>query len=260
MNIDKEKITFITPNNVKFDILCSKIGEFTEKYCLEWANKSEENMEIFREFSNNYTHFKPYYDFLICVLDFVSYPSLVDINSYVVSNSKPDRVTLHSTTTIRGDDYNCFKDNNKEAINVLLNANDTNLGINSISDNSLDGFFDEYGNFYNNSVTFFHEETSRILLNAICAANGDVLLDSRKYISNNLNLIQDYLIQRLGFVGSGSYRGHMCLSYNPLIVSGKQRKIIRELLEEGYEDDLRSPINLDDEETKAFINNYRRIK
>lgn len=260
MEINDELITFITPSNIKFDIPCIKVDEFTEKYCLEWANKSEENMEIFREFSNNYTYFKPYYNFLICVLDFVSYPSLIDMNSYVVSNPKTDRVTLHTLSTIRGNDYADFKNNDKEARNVLLNATDENLGIDSINDNSLDGFYDEYGNFFNNAVTHFHEETARIILNAICSSNGNIILDSRRFIKNNTNLIQDYLIKRLGFVEAGSYRGRMCLSYNPLLLSGKQKKIIREFVEEGYSTDLMPPINLDDEETKEFVDSYRRSK
>ena len=73
-----EEIHFITPENIKFSVPVSDIYSFCEKYCEEYISKSEENKEKFLEFKKKYTYFSPYYDFLICSLKWIIYPSLID--------------------------------------------------------------------------------------------------------------------------------------------------------------------------------------
>ena len=77
-------------------------------------NISEENKEKFLEFKKRYTYFSPYYDFLICSLKWISYPSLIDETSYVTCSDNDNEKRLRTLSLIRNFDYEeMYKKNSK---------------------------------------------------------------------------------------------------------------------------------------------------
>ncbi len=252
MDIKEGIITFITPNNVKIEAPYDKIGEFCEKYCLEYISKSKENKIQFDTFAKNYTYFKPYYDFIICELLFISYPSLVDKKSYVKKGEKQSTKGVIPLSIIKDLTY---EELNKKSCSNLLNVADENLGINC---EEIDGFFDANGKFLTNKITHYHEEIARVIMSGICIENGFLINDLFNAMSKGAFLYEDYLCQRLGFIISGSYKGHTCMFINPYILTLKQKKIVEEYRDYGYRiiEDLPLDFNIDN--TRMIVENFRR--
>jgi hypothetical protein len=252
-------IKFITPENVTFSVPYENIGEFCKKYCMEYCEKSESNRETFEKFSKDYGHFKPYYDFLICELRWISYPSLVDKNSYVQRGIKDGRKTLRSLATVRDFEYSkMYKENCH--INELLNATDKNIGIKEETLSTVDGFIDENGLFFSTNPTNFHEETARLILNAIFSENGYLISDFLKFTGDDCTLYQDYIIVRLGFLCAGSYGGRFAIEYNPNLTTRKQVREMDTYRDMGYYLFEALDPRLSEEESKEFIDNYRGVR
>lgn len=254
-----EEIHFITPENIKFSVPVSDIYSFCEKYCEEYISKSEENKEKFLEFKKRYTYFSPYYDFLICSLKWISYPSLIDETSYVTCSDNDIEKRLRTLSLIRNFDYEEMYKKNSKYTMMLLNSNDENIGLENEFTKVFEGFFDEYGTYLSNDVTKFHEVTAMIILNGICASNGEVIKDLYLYRKDRTNLYEDYLMERLGFLIVGNYRGNMQIMYNPNLVSPSQRKLIYEYSDYGYAK-RECDFEYDKDGSKEFATNYRRSR
>jgi len=248
---NNDKITFVTPSNLKFEVPFDKLNEFCKKYVETHISKSEENLNDFLEFKKSYTYFDPYYDYIICVLKWICVPSLLDKNSYIKGKDRNSKKVL-SLLTIDNLDYDTLA--NKEIGTTLLNHNDENLGMNLGEVDYIDGFLDKYGTFMTNYKTHFHEETAKIILYGKCIEDGKILKEIDKMDIGRGIFNQDYLIYKLGYVLFGSYRGVLRMYYNRRLVSAKQRKVIREFMEMGYFPDAEvPPAFLSEEEKRGII-------
>lgn len=98
-----------------------------------------------------------------------------------------------------------------------------------------------------------------IILNGICASNGEVIKDLYLYRKDRTNLYEDYLMERLGFLIVGNYRGNMQIMYNPNLVSPSQRKLIYEYSDYGYTK-RECDFEYDKDGSKEFATNYRRSR
>ena len=219
----------------------------------------EENKEKFLEFKKRYTYFSPYYDFLICSLKWISYPSLIDETSYVTCSDNDNEKRLRTLSLIRNFDYEEMYKKNSKYTMMLLNSNDENIGLENEFTKVFEVFFDEYGTYLSNDVTKFHEVTAMIILNGICASNGEVIKDLYLYRKDRTNLYEDYLMERLGFLIVGNYRGNMQIMYNPNLVSPSQRKLIYEYSDYGYTK-RECDFEYDKDGSKEFATNYRRSR
>lgn len=255
MEIKEQVITFITPQNIKIEVPFERLSEFCEKYVLEYASKSEHNKKQVEDFKKGYTYFKPYYDFLICILDFVSYPALIDNSCYAKRGTNNDRKSMVSMATIKDVNYESLR--NKQTNSYILNANDINIGLN---EEEKDGFFDSKGVFLTNSITCFHEETARILMSGICTENNFLINDLFDEMKKGAFLYEDYLCYKLGFIIAGSYRGEECMFVNTYLASLKQRRILEEYSELGYRIIEDVPNKYETDGAKEIAERYRGVK
>lgn len=251
MNLDE--IHFITKENLHFSVSLEQLPRFCKEYCEKYVSKSEENKMEFLKFSQDYTYFEPYYDFIICHLKWISYPSLIDNTSYVQCGDSEDSKVLRTMSSIKEFKYeNMYKKYN--FVNILINSNDKNIGLN---DYTIDeGFFDHEGVFLSNAKTLYHEATARVILQGICTSNVSVIKDYNDIRKDKPILYEDYLMNRLGFLIIGEYRGYKNIICNRNLMTPKQLRLIREY------DDLGYSCNYGDCETfdKDFAMEYRRSR
>ena len=99
--MDLDEIHFITKENLHFSVSLEQLPRFCKEYCEEYVSKSEENKMEFLKFSQDYTYFEPYYDFIICHLKWISYPSLIDNTSYVQCGDSEDSKVLRTMSSIK---------------------------------------------------------------------------------------------------------------------------------------------------------------
>lgn len=232
-----EQVMFITPENIKIVILMSDLYEFCKKYCISYIEKSDRNRETYEKFSSQYSYFEPYYDFLICVLNWISYPSLIDKKSYVQMGSNQSKKVLREL--IESDELEYDKLYIEGSyIREVFNSTDKNIGINVQNLIAQDGFIDENGKHLSTIGTYTHESTATAILYGLCYENYLIISDvfsqcNERTIScgSGISEFSEYIEQRLGFVQIGTNRGINVLSYCSSLLTAKQKEVIL-----GYEE------------------------
>lgn len=259
--MDQQQITFITPENVSFSVNYMELKDFCREMCIKFTNISEENRKLYEDFSNNYSYFDPCYDFLICVVKWISYPSLIDQASYVQRGCNDDRIILRKMPVQQQHPFS-YQDLYMSTSygNELYCASDKNIGLSVDKKDyiSIDGYLDYNGNFFSTRTTCSHKMTSDSILNGICSDFNlcipDVL-EAKKTRSS-----EDCLIERLGFICACSYRGHDTVILNPLLISTKQKNEARRYLELGFTFFEAIPDNVDVNKLKSLINKFYENK
>jgi hypothetical protein len=266
MQNDREQIIFITPENLQIIIPICDLYEVCKQYCISYIDKSEGNRETFEKFASQYTYFDPYYDFLICVLKWISYPSLLDKKSYVQKGSNENKKVLRELIESDQLDYDKLYLEGSY-IREVYNSNDKNIGVNLSKLIAQDGFIDGSGIHMSTRTTYSHELTSAAILYGICFENSNVLVDVWIKLKNGCVLerdsntaFSDYLVQRLGYLSITTNRGYDRIEYSSSLLTHTQRKAISGYEEMGFFSEQNSNCNFDIYESKALTAYYRSCR
>lgn len=242
---DREQIIFITPENLKIIIPVSDLYEVCKQYCINYVDKSEENRKTFEKFASQYSYFEPYYDFLICVLKWVSYPSLLDKKSYVQKGSNQNKKVLRELIESDQLDYDKLYLEGSY-IREVYNSTDKNVGFKLSNLNFQDCFVDENGETLSTNTTALHELTAASIIYGACYENQYVLDDVWRNLKNgcvsmvdSATAFGDYLVCRLGFACMLTYRGRDTVFYCSSLITNRQMKLINGYEEIGFE---KSPV------------------
>lgn len=187
--------SLISPNGEIHNMEYYEIGLFAEKMCKQYIEENERNKTEFEKFANNYTYFKPYFDFLLFKLGYKI------INPFFKENIVGFSIGNYFVT----------KGINKED-NIRLekysSVSDYDLQITNYKDTSLkEGFINQNGVGFkvNRTIDMGHSKVCELILNQLMIYNKEICEDYLKSISsseikNILTRIEFYMIERLGFV------------------------------------------------------------
>lgn len=76
--MEEIKVGFITPQNEKIYMNYDEVSDFCKKIC-----ESSENIELFTNFSKNYSYFYPHFDFVMFKLDYIFINPLLEKETYL---------------------------------------------------------------------------------------------------------------------------------------------------------------------------------
>lgn len=257
------QIIFITPENLKIVITMEELHEFCKQYCLSYINKSDNNREIYEKFASQYSYFEPYYDFLICILKWISYPSLLDKKSYVQRGSNENKKVVRELIESDQLDYDKLYFEGSY-IREIFNSTDQNIGFHVSDLIAQDGFIDENGEHLSTRTTYSHELTATSILYGICYENYEVIFDvysqcREQTINSSPGICEfsEYIEQRLGFPQIETSRGCDIISYCSSLLTAKQIWVISGYEEMGFRSSQNSNCCFDVFESKALTSYYR---
>lgn len=201
----------------KYYELERKCIEIVENYCIE----SEENNQIFEQFSKNYKLFRPYFDFVVCVL------------GYMVINPE-----METDTILVGRDNHMYKYKNGEELgspkafcyglsdNVTLNVYPMTLDSGTYHDCLVDGDC----NHILPKDMFGHVHIFQQILNMILISNKEICEEYLRYNSDIGMFVQRYY-PLLRF--QADRQGHMIVvrsMHRTDNITKKQKVFINDLL------------------------------
>lgn len=187
--------SLISPSGEVYDMEYYEIGLFAEKMCKQYIEKSESNKLEFETFANNYTYFKPYFDFLIFKLGYKI------INPFFKNNIVGFSIGNYFVTK------GINKDDNIK-MEKYSSVSDHDLQITDYKDVSLkEGFIDQNGTGFkvNRTIDMGHSKVCELILNQLMIYNKEICEDYLKSINdpkinNIITRIEFYMIERLGFI------------------------------------------------------------
>lgn len=163
----------------KYYELEEKCLQIVETYCME----SKENQERFEEFSKNYNLFRPYFDFVVCVLGYkVINPQmeagtiLVGRNSHMYMYKDEEKITADKSFC-----YDLSDD-------VTLGVRPMTLDASTYNDCLVDGNC----NYILPNDMFGHVHILQQLLNMMLISNKDICEDYLTYRSDIGMFVQRY--------------------------------------------------------------------
>jgi len=263
---EQDQIIFITPENLKIVIPTEDLYEVCKQYCISYIDKSDANRETFERFASQYSYFDPYYDFLICVLKWISLPSLLDRKSYVQRGSNEGMKVLRELIESDQLDYDKLYLEGSY-IREVYNSTDKNIGLNATNLIAHDGFIDENGMHLSTKGTCSHELTASAILYGICYENHKIISDVYTQCKERtmgcgpgISELSEYIEQRLGFPQIGTHRGWDTISYCSSLLTPKQKKAIAWYEEMGILPFPNSNCNFNVMESKALTAYYRSCR
>ncbi len=166
---------FITDENKRITISYYEMGMFAESICKNYVEENENNGIRFEEFSKNYHHFKPYFDFLLFELRYKMVNPLLRQNStwYV------EEGILYLKTSTQSIKYH------------YLPVNDVFFKKQYISPENLqDCVVDFDGVSYNvpRELGLFHEEMDELILNQSLIYDKELFEIYQNYMKGGINV------------------------------------------------------------------------
>jgi hypothetical protein len=234
MNKDKSiniKSGFITDTDCQIEIPINQMGNFCQTICLKHLSKNK--IIIFNDFIDNYSYFKPYFDFIVHKLKWIQIGTVFNDNAISISieDEKKDKLiqpiiqksNIHSKNIyeyLKNEKYDCLK---------VPECSDENLGIINDYYPNRSGLIFNDGKFID--IAMHHEAHCIAILNEILLENKLILDDYLKVKKRNLTA-EDYLIQRLGLLKIDNYStGKMY--YANCLISREQKELIYGLINQS---------------------------
>lgn len=155
---------------------CKKL---TEAFCLE----SEENQKIFQEFAKNYHTFRPYFDFVVCYLNYkVLNPQMEENTMLVGKNNHMYFYKVECSEYENNFRYGLSDDKTLEVYPMMLDTS-------TFHDCLIDG----KGNHIFPYQMLGHEHIFQQILNMLLISNKDICEDYQNYHSDIGMFVQRYL-------------------------------------------------------------------
>jgi len=187
------KTGLLNEDNEFIELPYYEIGTYAEEICKKYIEENEENKIKFEIFSENYSFFKPYLDFLLFKLDYkVVNPMLHQDSMWRVEN---DRLILKSAAKDR----------------YGIQASDSMLGISYINPEDVQScMIDQEGRVYktNDSLNIYHEDVCDIVLNQYLINDKEMYEAYEEYVGNGISDSLAFARNMLGFSQLAMHSDH----------------------------------------------------
>ena len=207
-----------------------------QKYIMENGKKMQDRLERFERFSEDYSYFKPYLDFVIFEMKYIQ------LNPFFMKDAFGSSDGEHYF--VQTNCGNHYYDVLGKGAFYFNKASDKNYHIqkDSIIEN---GRIDVKGNtielFSNGDIdlnAWGHPGLSCMILNQYCSFSKTLCEDLQEYIiENHSNIYTMYLMERLGFTQVTKRRSHNFICLHSHLFTPEQVRVAY-LIKEYYGNDI----------------------
>lgn len=211
-------------NNEKIECKYYEIEEICKNITKKYCDLNSENALQFQEFSKHYKTFRPYFDFVVCILGYKILNPQMEKNTILVG--KENHMFVYKTNEEK------FEDNFRYGLSddKTLNVYPMSLDSSTFHDCLIDG----NKNHILPSDMFGHTQILQQILNLLLISNKDICEEFLNYTSDIGYFVQRYLpIIRF----QSDKQGHMVITrcvYREGNITEKQRIYMSELIDNRF--------------------------
>lgn len=217
------EITIISPSNEKITLKYYDILYFCQMIVEKFISESKENLKQFQQFRTQYSHFDPYFDFVVMKLKYILVNPFFHHDLYLLGYQEKYYM-------MDGDINKSYYELQATIPNFsfdFLPATDQNICIcHHIKDNQIGFYLDSNGILYQNNQLERHLKMARLLLNQQMIHNASICFKYKKYIQKyGYYRISDFLVEMLGYT-IGFPSSQNTLIYNSKMLTKEQQEQI----------------------------------
>lgn len=199
----KERTGFITPDKKVIYLDYYNINEFAKEICENYIKDNDYNLNVFNNFKKDYIQFDPYFDFIICKLNY-SMINPLNFKNYILYKNNNNLFLKN---------FDCNKQDIKIKINQYpvkryTKSSDKELGIKNFApDEDIDAIILNNGLIVtvDRAKGQIHQIVAEQILNQYLIKNRELYLDFLKYLKN------EFYIKR--HIGPDDYLSNFAIKY-----------------------------------------------